>query len=165
MGDVLIPDRATTLEVVTGCLELLEEEYLAVKPGNQRRSEVCLTAGMLVTGYTAALQGEEIPQIDLGMMQKYWSEGRDYARKPHIPFTLVGRFKQAGGMTKTYIQLLAPVTSSGIQVQLWLGQVIEEYHNKSITSGPMFRTMQGKGQVVHATISHLDSLIVDILKR
>ncbi|KAL7565458.1 hypothetical protein ACA910_020841 [Epithemia clementina (nom. ined.)] len=164
MGDVIL-DRATTLEVVTGCLELLEEEYSSVKPGNQQRLEVCLMAGMLVVGYTAALRGEEIPQIDLGMMQKYWSEGRDYARKPHVPLTLVGRFKQVGGMTKTYIQPLAPVMSSGVQVQLWLGRVIEEYHNMGITSGPMFRTIQEKGQVVRATVSHLDSLFVDILKR
>ncbi|KAL7561330.1 hypothetical protein ACA910_018525 [Epithemia clementina (nom. ined.)] len=54
MGDVWIPDRAVTVEVVLGSLEILEKEFSLSPPG-QRKLEVCLTAAMLVVGYTAAL--------------------------------------------------------------------------------------------------------------
>ncbi|KAL7579132.1 hypothetical protein ACA910_019158 [Epithemia clementina (nom. ined.)] len=98
-------------------------------------------------------------------MRKYWDEGRDYKRKPHIPLTLVGRFKQTNGATRTYIQPLAPRTSSGIEVQKWLGRTIEEYHLSGITSGHMFRAVGKNNQVKRATVSHLDDLFHDILKQ
>ncbi|KAL7561329.1 hypothetical protein ACA910_018524 [Epithemia clementina (nom. ined.)] len=98
-------------------------------------------------------------------MTKYWNKGKDYHRKPHVPLTLVGRFKQTNGATKTFIQPLAPCTSSGIRVQQWLGRTIEEYHKAGITSGPMFRTIHNNNKVARATVGHLDTLFTDILKR
>ena len=46
--------------------------------------EVALTGAMLVSGYMAALRGEKIPLIDVGLMQKYWNEGDQCARKRHV---------------------------------------------------------------------------------
>ncbi|KAL7566422.1 hypothetical protein ACA910_000904 [Epithemia clementina (nom. ined.)] len=163
MVDVWVPDRAVTLEQVLGCLSILNEEFGTLGYG-QQRLEICLTAALIVIGCTAALRGEEIPQVDIGMMRKYWSEGKTYTRKPHIPLTLVGRFKQTNGQTKTYIQPLALITSSGIQVQLWLGQMIDEYDKLHVKKGPMFRAIQGKARVVRATVGQLDSLFIDVLK-
>ncbi|KAL7579609.1 hypothetical protein ACA910_007974 [Epithemia clementina (nom. ined.)] len=100
MGDVWIPDRAMQLDEVLGCLDILELEYVSMTQGGQRQLEVCLTSALLIVGYTAALRGEEIPQVYLGMMRKYWGEGRDYTRKPRVPLTLAGRFKQTNGATK-----------------------------------------------------------------
>ncbi|KAL7576852.1 hypothetical protein ACA910_013864 [Epithemia clementina (nom. ined.)] len=143
MGDVWVPDRAGSLEQVLGCLEIVEEEFSVLGYG-QQRLEVCLTAAILVVGYTVALQGEEIPQVDIGMMQNYWSEGRDYAQRPHVPLTLVGCFKQTNGLTKTYVQPLAPITSSGIQVQRWLGRTIDKYNKMQVKKDPMFQAVQGR---------------------
>ncbi|KAL7580653.1 hypothetical protein ACA910_002166 [Epithemia clementina (nom. ined.)] len=70
IGNIWIPDRAITVEIILGLLELLEEEYHLLETG-QRRLEVCSTAALIVTGYSAALQGEEIPQIDVGMLWRY----------------------------------------------------------------------------------------------
>ncbi|KAL7567264.1 hypothetical protein ACA910_016730 [Epithemia clementina (nom. ined.)] len=98
-------------------------------------------------------------------MHKYWDEGRDYKHKQHVPLTLVGRFKQTNGVTQTYIEPLTPQTSSGIEVQKWLGRTIKEYHLSGITSGPMFCAMGKNNQVKCATVSHLDDLFHDILKR
>ncbi|KAL7567487.1 hypothetical protein ACA910_009500 [Epithemia clementina (nom. ined.)] len=71
MGDLWIPDRALRLDEVLGCLEILETDYTTLVQGGQQKLEICLTSALLVVGYTAALRGEEIPQVDLGMMRKY----------------------------------------------------------------------------------------------
>ncbi|KAL7574513.1 hypothetical protein ACA910_015869 [Epithemia clementina (nom. ined.)] len=137
MGDVWMPDRAILLEIVLGLLAILEEDYMGNRLGLSKL-ETSLTGAMLMAGYTAALRGEEIPQIDVGMMRKYWEEGRSYTHKPHVPLALVGRFKQTNGALKMYVQPLALVTSSGIPVQRWLGRAIQEYHAIGVSSGPMF---------------------------
>ncbi|KAL7571173.1 hypothetical protein ACA910_014771 [Epithemia clementina (nom. ined.)] len=116
--------------------------------GFNRRLEVCLTASLLIVGFTAALRGEEIPQIDIGMMRKYWKEAKEYCRNSHIPLALVGRFKQPAGTVNVFIQPLAPITSSGIQVALWLGRTIEEFNVVGVvTTGPMFRVSTPSGSV------------------
>ncbi|KAL7577826.1 hypothetical protein ACA910_010574 [Epithemia clementina (nom. ined.)] len=143
MGHVWVLDRAVTLEQVLECLSILNKEFGMLGYG-QRRLEVCLMAALIVIGYTAMLRGEEIPQVYIGMMQKYWSEGKTYTRKPHVPLTLVGRFKQTNGQTKTYIQPLAPITSSGIQVQLWLGQTLDEYNKLQVKRSQCSEQFRGK---------------------
>ncbi|KAL7561778.1 hypothetical protein ACA910_013318 [Epithemia clementina (nom. ined.)] len=78
MGDVWVPDKACTLDEILASLDILQQEFLLLNYG-QRRLKVCLTASMLITGYTAALRGEELSLIDIGMMNKSWQEGRDYS--------------------------------------------------------------------------------------
>lgn len=164
MGDVWIPDKAMVLDVLKGCLEILESEYQELSHG-QRRLEVGLTGAMLVSSYMAALRGEEVPLIDVGMMRKYWHESNNYTRKPHVTLALVGRFKQTNGAAKTFIQPLAIRSGSMVEIQLWLGRAIEQYDKMGVVSGPMFRTVSSKGAVKRATISDLDSLYHDILRR
>ncbi|KAL7577187.1 hypothetical protein ACA910_003522 [Epithemia clementina (nom. ined.)] len=163
MGDVWVPDKAVTLDEILAALDILQDKYLKLTHG-QRRLEVALTGSMLVAGYAAALRGEELSLIDIGIVQKYWAEGRYYQRKSHVPLALVGRFKQTNGALKTFIQPLAPHTALGIQIQTWIGQAIEEYEKMGVNSGPMFRTVLKNGSVKHATVSHLDNLFHDILK-
>ncbi|KAL7578710.1 hypothetical protein ACA910_015949 [Epithemia clementina (nom. ined.)] len=144
MGDVWIPDKAVTLEEIQAALEILQIEYTTLSHCHHCL-KVCLTATLLIVGYTAALRGEEIPQIDIGRIQKYWNEGRDYKRKPHVPLALLERFKQTNGSLKTLVQPLTPVTTSGIRFQEWIGRTIEEYNKVEVKSGPMLER-QGKGQ-------------------
>ncbi|KAL7569760.1 hypothetical protein ACA910_005704 [Epithemia clementina (nom. ined.)] len=87
MGDVWIPDKAVTLEEIQAALEILQMEYMMLSPC-PRQLELCLTATLLIVGYNAALGEEEIPQIDVGMIQKYWNKDWDYKRKPRtVGFT------------------------------------------------------------------------------
>ena len=167
MGDVWIPDRAATLEEVKSALVILESDLADMQEtaGNHRALEVVVTGALVVIGYTAALRGEEIPQVDLGMLRKYWAEGRDYARKSHVPLALVGRFKQTNGARKVYVHPLADRTSSGIEIRLWTERAIQAYHDLGIKSGPMFRTISKQGKVRRSTVSDLDSLYHDILRR
>ncbi|KAL7575505.1 hypothetical protein ACA910_020090 [Epithemia clementina (nom. ined.)] len=69
---------------------------------------------MLITGYTAALHGEELPLIDIGMIRKYWQEGCDYSQKLHVPLALVGCFKQTN---KRGIENFHPTFGASNQVR------------------------------------------------
>ncbi|KAL7567918.1 hypothetical protein ACA910_019631 [Epithemia clementina (nom. ined.)] len=138
MGDVWIPDRAVTVEIVLALLDLLDEEFKALQVG-QRRLEVCLTGALIVAGYTAALHGEELPQIDVGMLCRYWEEGRDYTRKPHVPLTLIGRFKQ----TKWVAKNVCPAASTHNFI----------WHTSAIVDWPINPGIQSFGSFIRATVS------------
>ena len=164
MGDVWIPDQAVTVDEVKAALSILEDEWTNGATG-QRRVELALTGAMVVVGYVAALRGEELPQIDVGLMRKYWEEGLNYSRKPHVPLALAGRFKQTTGTFRIYMHPLADRTSSGIDVRLWTERAIRCLHQQGITSGPMFRITRKKGQIARATVGDLDSLFHPLWKR
>ncbi|KAL7559820.1 hypothetical protein ACA910_003983 [Epithemia clementina (nom. ined.)] len=66
---------------------------------------------------------------------------------------------------KTYLQPLAPTTSSGIRAQLWIGRAIQTYHELGVSTGPMFRVDLGKEKIQRATVSQLDALFHEVLKR
>ena len=164
MGDVWIPDQATTLDEVKAGLAVLEEEWQGGLQGARKR-EVALTGALVVAGFVAALRGEEIPQIDIGLMRKYWVEGIEYPRKKRVPLALAGRFKQTNGTFRIYIHPLADTTSSGIEVRLWLERAIRCWNANGVTSGPLFRVTKGNGKVSRASVGDLDVLFHDLWKR
>ncbi|KAL7569757.1 hypothetical protein ACA910_005701 [Epithemia clementina (nom. ined.)] len=152
MGNVWVPNKAVTLEEILPARDILDEEYGSLEPGH-RQLEVALTGSLLVCRYTAALWGEELPLINIGMICKHWDEGKNYAHKPHIPLALIGRFKQTNR-----------ALSSGIHVQQWIGQTIEYFHQLRIMAGPMFQTVTKSSKPQCATVSHLDKRFYNILK-
>lgn len=164
MGDVWIPDRAITVDEIHVALSILEESWGKTGLAFGDRLEISLTGALLVIGFTAALRGEEMPQIELGPMIKYWEEGDRHPRLKHVPLVLVGRFKQTVG-EKLYFQPLAQVTSSGIGVKRWISRVLGLYEKAGVTTGPMFRTVSAKGVVKKATIGDMDVLFHDILRQ
>ena len=164
MGDVWIPDQATTLDEVKAGLEILEEDWQG-GPKGARRTEVALTGAMVIAGFVAALRGEEIPQIDVGLMRKYWTEGLEYTRKRHVPLALAGRFKQTNGTYRIYIHPLADETASGIKIRVWFERAIRCLNDNKIVSGPMFRVSKRKGQIARASVGDLDVLFHDLWKR
>ena len=164
MGDVWIPDQATNVDEVKAGLEILEEEWQG-GPKGARKIEIALTGALVIAGFVAALRGEEIPQIDVGLMRKYWQEGLDYPRKRHVPVALAGRFKQTNGTFRIYIHPLADETSSGIKVRVWFERAIRCLNDNKIISGPMFRVTKRKGQLARASVGDLDVLFHDLWKR
>jgi hypothetical protein len=70
MGDVWIPDRPLTIGEIKAALELLEEDwtlYLRVLNDAHGLQKTGLTAIALILGFFAALRGEEIVRIDVGV--------------------------------------------------------------------------------------------------
>ena len=164
MGDVWIPDQAVTLDEILAGLAILEEEWQGGVTG-QRKREVALTGALVVVGFAAALRGEEIPQIDVGLMRKYWEEGLNYQRKRHVPLALAGRFKQTSGTFRIYIQPLCDRTSSGIEIRVWLERAIRSLEEVKIRTGPMFRMSTKQGKIKRASVGDLDILFHALWKR
>ena len=50
-----------------------------------------------MTGFGAGLQGEEIPQINVGGLRKHLHEGMEHPWEEHVPLVLKGQFKQMVG--------------------------------------------------------------------
>jgi hypothetical protein len=98
MGDVWMPDRSLTIDELPNCLVLLEEDSLMFENDLAGRLRTGLTGFCLTAGYCAALRrGEEIPRLDLGGMRKYWVEALNHPSSPHVPYVLIGRFKNITG--------------------------------------------------------------------
>jgi hypothetical protein len=165
MGDIWIPDRAMMIDEVLAVLEVLEDDWNAHQNNLDVLYTTAMTAASLVSGIGAGLRGEELPQIDLGGLRKYWSEGATHPRKPHVPLVLKGRFKQTVG-EKLYFQPLANVTKSGIQIQRWIHRAIATYDAYGIETGPLFRAFDSKTKrPKRATVADLDILFHDVMKR
>ena len=164
MGDVWIPDRAVTLEEVLCGLSILEKEW-ANFPQGQRKMEIALTGALVVIGFCAALRGEEIPQVDVGLLRKHWEEGVNCSSVSHVPLALAGRFKQTDGTFRLYIQPLAEKTSSGIEIRKWIERAIRELHVRKVTQGPLFRRVSKTGKIQRALIGDLDHLFHGLWKR
>ena len=164
MGDVWIPDRAVTLDEVHCGLRILEKEWESF-PQGQRRLEVALTGALIVIGFCAALRGEEIPQVDVGLIRKYWEEGIHCPAVSHVPLALGGRFKQTDGTFRLYVQPLAEKSSSGIEIRKWIERSIRELHLRKVTHGPLFRRVSKTRKVQRALIGDLDQLFHDLWKR
>jgi len=163
MGDVWLPDQALTLDVLLVSLELLEEDWVKATDAASKL-EISLTGAMMALGYLAGLRGEEIPLTELGGLRKHWSEGVECRRKTHVPLVLAGRFKRQVG-PKVYIQPLTPVSKSGIKLQLWMERAISVYQALGVSKGPLYRVATKKGKIRRATISDLDVLLHNVLRR
>lgn len=165
MGDTWIPDWALTIDEILAAQAILEEDWQS----HSSHPEVLLPitlSGVLFSGvFGSGLRGEEIPQIDLGGLRKHWHEGSEHPRQAHVPLVLKGRFKRQVG-EKLYFQPLAVRSNSGVEYKLWLQRTISIYQHLGVTSGPLFRTVVSKtGRVKRATISDMDLLFHDVMKR
>jgi hypothetical protein len=116
---------------------------------------------MLITGFFAALRGEEIVRTDVGAIRKDWNEAMGWKDAPHVSLMLAGRFKRETG-EKLFCQPLAAVTKSGVDIRLWLFRAISELEKFGIKTGPMFWAGSGSKQ---ASTADSDIRLHPILKQ
>jgi hypothetical protein len=97
MGDAWIPDRPLTVRELKTSLEILEEDWGVFAGCNyaQGLKKMALTATMMVSGFFAALRGEEVVRIDVGSTRQHWKEVTGYKVGVHVPMT--GGFKREMG--------------------------------------------------------------------
>ena len=88
-----IPDRPTTKSEILTVFKILENDWHGYQQDIQGRKETTLTAIILIAGFTAALCGEEVVRVDIGLVQKHWQEAVSCPEQAHIPLMLAGRFK------------------------------------------------------------------------
>mmetsp|Transcript_9975 Transcript_9975/g.15328 ORF Transcript_9975/g.15328 Transcript_9975/m.15328 type:complete len:91 (+) Transcript_9975:463-735(+) len=65
MGDIWIPDRPVNVEELRLVFQLLEEDWKAYQTDLEGQKQTGLTAIIFITGFFAALCGEEIVRVDL----------------------------------------------------------------------------------------------------
>jgi len=161
---VWIPNRAITIDEILAALAICEDDWGAHGSKLALLLPIVLTGALLVSGVGAGLRGEEIPQINIGGLQKHWEEGTQHPRQEHVPLVLKGHFKQTVG-EKLYFQPLAVCSKSGIPCRLWLHRALVVYHELGVTAGPLFRAIAPKtGKAKRAGIPDLDLLLHDIMK-
>jgi hypothetical protein len=122
--------------------------------------KAAVTATMLISGFFAALRGEEIIQADSGTIQKYWDEAVAWKGAQHVLLMLAGRFKRETG-EKLFCQPLVAVTKSRVNIRLWFHRMIGNLERTGVTSGPVFRKVKGK----RASTAELDVNFHGILMR
>jgi hypothetical protein len=115
---------------------------------------------MLITGFFAALQGEEIIRADVGAMRKYWDEAVGWPGAQHVPLMLAGRFKRETG-EKLFCQPLAAKSASGVDIRRWFHRCLSTLEKAGVKSGPMFRERKG----LRASMAELGILLHRILER
>jgi hypothetical protein len=166
MGDVWMPDRSLTIDELLHSLAILDEDWDAYANDPDGKLQTALTGFCLTSGFSAGLRGEELPRLDLGAMRKNWREAVHHARYPHVPYVLIGRFKNVTG-EKEFFQPVVCKTASGVDNVKWAHRVIEAYAAMGVTAGPVFR-VAGKApgsKVVRSKMGDLDPPFHDILKR
>jgi hypothetical protein len=166
MGDVWIPDRSPTIDELLHCLAILEEDWASYANDIAGRLKTGLTGFCLTAGFSAALRGEEIPRLDLGAMRKNWIEALSHPSSPHVPYVLIGRFKNVTG-EKEFHQPVVFTTASGIDNRKWAHRAIVAYENVQVTTWPMFRVagQRAGAKTRRSKMGDLDPAFHEVLKR
>jgi hypothetical protein len=85
---------------------------------------------MLISGFFAALRGEEIVRADLGAIRKHWDEAVAWKDADHVPLMLTGRFKREIREKLVY-QPLAATTKLVVDMRRWFHRAILTFHCKN----------------------------------
>ena len=125
-------------------------------PSTNRKERIGIasTACLLISRYFAALRGEELCQIHLGMIQKNWTECVRYQGANHVLLTLVGRFKNFVGQV-LFCQPLCVKTRDGFNIKMWFFRCLEALFDVGIKSGLMFRSAEG----TKLSMTEMDSML------
>jgi hypothetical protein len=135
MGDIVHPDQARCHELMMEIMTNLEQEW-AFAEGDERL-HLALEGCFYIIGCTLALRGEEISLVELGGMHKHWRQATTH-RKPHVVVTLLGRFKYEVGECYHMMPVLS-ITQRGLEPEKWVKRALDEYSQRHIVSGYMFR--------------------------
>jgi hypothetical protein len=65
---------------------------------------------ILVGRFLGGLQGEELPKLELGAIQKHWDEAIQH-NTSHVPLVLAGHFKMSDGEKLFFLPLACHSTS------------------------------------------------------
>jgi hypothetical protein len=167
MGDQWFPDRAITIEELLASLSLLKDDWLRWASFPEKRLEISVLATALILAFTGALRGEEIPRAELKPLKDNWEAAVAHLSCPHVPVSLIGKFKREVG-NKAFVLPLATTTASGIEIKWWFEKMIEAYAHFDVHSGPIFRVVKrsrGTKSLRRAKTRDMNPLLFDLLRR
>ena len=143
---------------------ILKEDWARYTDDPTKRLEMPLTTMFLIGDFSGGLRGEELPKMELGAIQKYWSEALEHPNTPHVPLVLSGRFKQTDGEW-LYFLPLACHSQAGIEICLWAYRLLQTYRVLGVVSGPVFRFAHKGAKIMRSLVGDLDVLFHGVLAR
>ncbi len=141
MGDIVHSDLAISIEVLLKMLELLEKRWSNAAT-LEDRIRITNLAAFLVCGYTGGLRGEETMLLSLHGLSLHLEEGLQNGKQPHVPITLLGRFKGETG-NRYHIIPVAACTKSGIDAGIWMRRFVKVKREMGFTTGFAFVDVEG----------------------
>jgi hypothetical protein len=164
MGDQWFSDRAVTIEELLAALSMLKDDWVKWAASPEKCLEVSVLASALILAFTGALRGEEIPRAELKPLVTMWEEATSNFGCPHMPVSLIGKFKREVG-NKAFVLPLAITTTSGIEVKWWFEKMIESYAHFNVNLGPIFRVAKQSCGARRVKTRDLNPLLFDLFCR
>ena len=132
MPQVAKRNKALVSAVVAECLHRMEEELVEEETMEERKREIIMAGGYMVSTYGYSLRGNEGFWVDADRLVAAIGMGK-HSAIPHVIISLLGRFKSEEG-DRMHVFPLASVTRSGIRIRAWLERVVtvlrmEQKHN------------------------------------
>ena len=159
MGDVVVRDRAITIDVLQALFRVLNQEFSKAHDRPKQRFEIVTLGASLCFGFSAAIRGEEIGYCLLETTSQEMLTSLALPRLPHVMVTLKGKFKGVQGVREHRFPL-AVVSSTGVlENKLWMVRLMREYFSLRNTpaKGALFRKTPGNAKAM--TIPQFDSLL------
>jgi hypothetical protein len=135
MGQEVRQDWAIPLPVMHGMMELLEDEWSKATELVVQEQVESLGAFALIA-LCGSFRGSEVFLMDLHGLRKCMEDTQRLGRD-HVVVPLLGRFKGEQN-SRYHLSPLASVTSSGLQVRVWVERLIEVREKAGRVRGPAF---------------------------
>jgi len=132
-------------EVILVILELLHhlEMDLEAEADMEAKCNIITLGAFISIAYCGSFCGAEVFLVDCAGLRSYLHAPVDPSLPWHIIIPLLGRFKNEIG-SHCHLTPLAAVTSSGINIRLWVTRLVELQDHVGYRHGPAFCTARGK---------------------
>jgi len=141
MGQEIRQDRAISLPVMHALLHHLEGAWVTAFDPNIRLHIVSLGAYSVIA-FCGSFRGPEVFLTDLYGLGKYLETPRHSQELAYVIIPLLGRLKNENG-EKYHLTPLCSITSSGIQVEIWVRRLVQCQAHFGRFQGPAFTTLGG----------------------
>jgi len=141
MGQEVRQDWAIPLPVMHALMNSLDNEWSSTQDPEVRELVASIGAYSIVA-FCGSFRGPEVFLVDLFGLRKYMQQHPRDVGVECVIVPLLGRFKGETG-EKYHLTPLAAVTSSGLNVRLWLRRLIFVREVQGMLQGPTFLDEEG----------------------
>ena len=141
MGQEIRQDRALSLLVMHALMNLFDQEWHSATESHQK---LCLSslAAYCIICFCGSFRGPEVFLVDLFGLRKYLATPRHSSELAYVVVPLLGKVKNEHG-ERYHLTPLCSITSSGLQVELWVRRLVEAQATFRRYQGPAFCTRSG----------------------
>jgi len=142
MGQEIRQDMAVSLPVILELLRQLELDWCSALESRAWRGIATLGAFICIA-FCGSFRGAEVFLVDCAGLWSYLRALVDPNLPSHIIIPLLRRFKNEIG-SRYHLTPLSAITSSGINVKLWVSRLVDLRDSDNHLHGPAFCDSPGK---------------------